>query len=110
MVKNKCVKVGEKLDITTLLLNKPNGSRVEVVENINTNTLGKKIGKIKVIFSDGSFKEIEVEVIVNTFDVQINYLDKKEKTVKSEVKEVKIDPKKLRQIKKKRKPLFLYIY
>lgn len=69
--------ITKPVDIKTGLDSKlPEGATVEIYEDVDVNTLGDKVGKIKIIFSDNSEKIVNINVEIidwlkNTFKPNI---------------------------------------
>lgn len=56
------VNKGDKVDLTNILLNKPEGAEVQEVMPIDTTEAGQKVGQIRIMFEDGSVGEYTVEI------------------------------------------------
>ena len=75
IITREVVKKGENVDLTDNVVNLPEGAKVvDTTEPaIDTNKVGEYTAKAKIVFKDGSEKEIEVEVVVT--DGKINHND-----------------------------------
>ena len=56
--------VGDNVDITTGITNKPSNTTLEVVTPVTTTSKGLKQGVVKVKYPDGSFKNVTIDVKV----------------------------------------------
>ncbi|WP_437130779.1 cell wall-binding repeat-containing protein [Peptostreptococcus russellii] len=63
-IKKLEVTQNEKVDIKKCILNAPKNSTVEVIKDVDTSEIGEKEGKLKVIFADGSTKDVDIKVDV----------------------------------------------
>lgn len=55
---------GGTVDLTDNIKNLPEGARIEVLENVSSAEVGNFTGKVKVIFANGTSREVSIPVIV----------------------------------------------
>ena len=60
--------VGDNVDITTGITNKPAGTTVRVKTPVSTTTKGQKTGVVEIVYPDNSVKEVPVKV--NVYEVK----------------------------------------
>lgn len=55
---------GGNIDLTDNIRNLPSDARVTVLRNVSSDTAGTFTGKVKVIFGNGTFREVDIPVII----------------------------------------------
>ncbi|MCI6553434.1 MAG: S-layer homology domain-containing protein [Lachnospiraceae bacterium] len=55
---------GSTVDLRDNISNLPAGASVTVIKNVSTDAVGRFTGRVKVTFADGTFREVNIPVIV----------------------------------------------